>query len=88
VIVNVPVVAELLAVRVRTLELVAGFVPNAAVVPLPIPLAESVTVPESPDGVIVLLPFEPRVMLRLVGDAERVKLPVEGAFTVSEIEVV
>jgi hypothetical protein len=91
VMVNVPVAAELLAVRVRTLVFVAGFVPKAAVVPLPMPVAERVTEPANPpDGVIVivLLPCEPRVMLRLVGDAERVKFPVEDAFTVSEIVVV
>ena len=86
VIVNVPVVAELLAVSVRVLVDVAGFVPNIAVVPLPIPVAESVTAPaKPPDGwmVIVLVPCEPRVMLTLVGEAESVKLPEDTGFTVN-----
>jgi len=84
--VNVPVLAELLAVRVRTLVDVAGLVLNDAVVPLPMPVADNVTAPvKPPDGVIVivLVPSEPRVMLRLVGEAESVKLPAEGEFTVS-----
>ena len=86
VIVNVPVVAELLALSVSTLVDVAGFVPNDAVAPLPMPVAESVTPPaKPPDGwiVIVLVPCEPRVMLRLVGEAESVKLPEDTGFTVS-----
>ena len=83
---NVPVLAELLAVRVRTLVDVAGLVLNDAVVPLPMPVADNVTAPvKPPDGVIVivLVPFEPRVMLTLVGEAESVKLPVATGFTVS-----
>jgi hypothetical protein len=48
VIVKVPVVAALLAVNVSVLVAVAGLVPNAAVVPVPIPLAESVTAPVNP----------------------------------------
>jgi len=90
VIVKVPVLAELLAVSVRTLDDVAGFVPNDAVVPLPIPVADNVTAPvKPPDGVIVtvLVPCAPRVMLRLEGEAESVKLPEEGEFTVSSIVV-
>ena len=86
VIVNVPVVAELLAVSVRTLVFVAGFVPNDAVVPLPMPVAESVTLPaKPPDGVIVivLVPCVPRVILTLVGEADSVKLPEDTGFTVS-----
>ena len=91
VIVYVPVLAELLAVSVRTLVDVAGLVPNDAVVPLPMPDADNVTAPvKPPDGstVIVLVPCEPRVMLTLVGEADSVKLPDEGEFTVSEIVVV
>lgn len=83
--------AELLAARVRTLVFVAGFVPNVAVVPLPMPEAERVTLPvKPPEGVmvIVLVPWDPRVMLRLVGEAVRAKLADAGAFTVSEIVVV
>lgn len=86
VIVNVPVLAELLAVSVRVLVDVAGFVLNAAVTPLPMPVAVSVTAPvKPPEGVIVivLVPFEPRVMLTLVGEAESAKLPEPAAFTVS-----
>jgi hypothetical protein len=57
--VNVPVLALLLAVSVRTLVPVAGFVPNAAVTPDPIPVADSVTPPVNPltgRMVIVLVP--------------------------------
>ena len=86
VIVNVPVVAELLAVSVRVLVDVAGFVPNVAVVPVPMPVAVSVTLlAKPPEGwiVIVLVPCDPRVMLTLVGEAESVKLPAATGFTVS-----
>ena len=48
-IVNVPVVAELLAVSVRTLLDFVGFVPKDAVVPLPMPLADNVTEPRKLD---------------------------------------
>ena len=91
VMVRVPVAAELLAVNVTVLDDVAGFGLNAAVVPLPMPDAERVTLPvKPPDGVIVivLLPCEPRVMVTLVGEAESEKLPDEDEFTVSEIVVV
>ncbi len=51
VIVWVPVVALLLAVNVTTLVLVAGFVPNDAVVPDAMPVADKVTLPVNPpDG--------------------------------------
>jgi len=46
--VRVPVVAELLAVNIKVLVPVAGFGLNAAVTPLPNPLAESVTLPANP----------------------------------------
>ena len=75
---NLPVEADELAVSVRTLVDVAGFVLNAAVVPLPMPVAERVTGPAKlPDGlmVIVLVAFEPRGRMRSVGEAERVKEP-------------
>jgi|HubBroStandDraft_4_1064222.scaffolds.fasta_scaffold2493920_2 hypothetical protein len=56
VIVNVPVLALLLAVSVRTLVFVVGFVPNVAVTPVDIPVAESVTLPVNPLlGVIVIV---------------------------------
>lgn len=48
VIVKVPVVAALVAVKVSVLVAVAGLVPNAPVVPVPIPVAESVTAPVKP----------------------------------------
>ena len=48
VIVYVPVVALLLAVKVRTLVLVAGLVPKAAVTPEPMPVADRVTLPVKP----------------------------------------
>ena len=86
VMVNVPVLAELLAVSVSVLVEVAGLGLNDAVTPLPMPVAESVTPLENPpEGwiVIVLVVCEPRVTLRLVGEAERVKLPEATGFTVS-----
>jgi hypothetical protein len=91
VIVNVPVAADRLVLRVRLLVPVAGLALNEAVVPLPMPLAERVTPPVNPpDGLIamVLVPCEPRLMLRLAGDAESVKSPEADAFTVREIVVV
>jgi hypothetical protein len=59
VIVTVPVLALLLAVSVRTLVFVVGFVANAAVTPDGRPVAESVTLPVKPLvglTVIVLVP--------------------------------
>ena len=44
----VPVVAVLAEVNVRVLVPVAGSVPNAAVVPAPIPAAVRVTAPVNP----------------------------------------
>lgn len=87
---NVPVVAELLTLKVRALVVVAGFVPNEAVVPLPMPLAESVTAAvKPPEGriVMVLEPREPRLTVRLVGEADKLKLPDVEEFTVSRIVV-
>ena len=46
--VNAPVVSVLLAVRVSTLLLVVGLVPNEAVTPLGKPDAASVTLPVNP----------------------------------------
>ncbi len=48
VIVAAPIVAVLLAVRVRTLLVVAGLVPKEAVTPLGRPVAASVTLPKNP----------------------------------------
>lgn len=87
VMVAVPVVAAEPAVRVMTLEVVAGFVPKDAVTPAGNPDAESVTLPANPfEGVIaiVLVPPAPWVIVRLLGEGESSKLgaPEEGhAFT-------
>src|ERR1019366_2664296 len=74
--VAVPVAAVTLAVRVSVLLLVAGFGLNAAVTPLGKPDAERVTLPLKPfDGVmlIVLVPWLPCVMVKLLGLADSVK---------------
>jgi hypothetical protein len=86
----VPVVAVLLAVNVSVLVVVPGFGLNAAVTPVPSPVAEKVTPPvKPPDGVMVieLVPLADRSMVKLVGDADNVKLPVAAAVTVSETVV-
>jgi hypothetical protein len=85
----VPMVAVALAVSVSTLEATAGFALNVAVTPLGRPDADKVTPPLKPPSAvtaIVLVPLFPCLMLRLLGDPERVKLPTE--FTVSAIVVV
>lgn len=91
VMVLVPVVAVLLAVNVRTLVEVVGFVPNEAVTPLGSAELESVTDPvKPPEGVtvIVLLPLVPCFTVRLEGEAESEKFGVAVALTVNEMEVV
>ena len=73
--VAVPVVAVLLAVSVNVLVAVAGFGLNDAVTPLGKPDADMLTLPLKPFWevtVILLVPLVPWVMLRLLGDAERV----------------
>ncbi len=90
VMVLVPVVAVLVAVKVRTLVDVVGLVPNEAVTPLGRVELDSDTDPaKPPDGVtvIVLLPLEPCLTVKLVGEAESEKSGVDEAFTVSEIVV-
>lgn len=75
-----PVVAVLLAVRVSTLVPVVGLVPNAAVTPLGRPDAARVTLPVNPPTsvtVIVLVPLPPCVIVRLLGESDKVKLGVE-----------
>lgn len=87
----VPVAAVLLAVNVRTLVDVVGFVPNEAVTPLGSAEVDSVTDPVNPPvgaTVIVLLPLVPCFTVKLAGDAESEKSGCAGAFTVSEIVVV
>jgi hypothetical protein len=87
----VPVVAVLLAVKVRVLLPVAGFGLNEEVTPLPCPLAVKVTLPVKPlEGVIVIVavPCDERVMVRLVGEADREKLADATAVTVKVSVVV
>jgi hypothetical protein len=72
--VNVSVAAVLLAVSVNVLLFVAGFTLNDAVTSLGMPDADKLTPAVNPLNdmtVIVLVPLVPRVMLRLLGDAER-----------------
>lgn len=91
VMVLVPVVAVLLAVKVSTLVDVVGFVPNEAVTPLGKAEFDSVTDPVNPpEGVtvIVLLPLVPCFTVKLEGEAEREKFGVAVAFTVRLMVVV
>ena len=91
VIVDVPVVAVLLAVKVKTLVEVVGLVPNEAVTPEGRAEFESVTLPVNPPlGVTVIVeePLLPCVTLKLLGEADSEKLGVAVAFTVRETEVV
>src|SRR5579863_813706 len=77
--VAVPVVAVLLAVRVSVLVPVVGFGLKPAVTPLGRPDAARVTLPVNPPRsvtVMVLVPLPPCVMVRLLGEAESVKLCV------------
>jgi hypothetical protein len=70
-----PVDAALLATNVKTLDPVAGLVPNDAVTPLGRPLAESVTLPLNPFAgltVMVLVPEAPCAMDRLPGESDSV----------------
>ena len=91
VMVLVPVVAVLEAVKVRTLVEVVGLVPNDAVTPLGSADVDKVTDPVKPPEsvtVMVLLPLVPCFTVRLEGEAESEKLGVAVAFTVSEMVVV
>jgi hypothetical protein len=75
--VKVPVVAALPAASVSVLVAVAGLGLNDAVTPLGRPDADRLTLSLKPFcGVIatVLVPLFPCTMLRLPGDAERVKV--------------
>lgn len=85
----VPVNAELLTASVRVLDPVAGFALHEDVTPLPCPVTENVTELENPLvglTVIVDVPCDPRVMVKLVGDAESEKFA--GAVTLSVTETV
>jgi hypothetical protein len=78
--VAVPVVAVLLAVSVIRLVPVVGFVPNVAVTPLGRPDAARFTLPENPFTswtVMVLVPLPPCVIVKLLGESDKVKLGVE-----------
>ena len=89
--VNAPVVAVLLAVRVSTLLLVVGFVPNEAVTPLGSPDAARVTLPVKPPTsvtVIVSVALLPCVIESEVGDAASVKLEAAGMVTAIGTECV
>ena len=82
--VTVPVVALRVVEKVSVLVPVAGFGLNEAVVPLRKPDTDSETLPLKPlkgVTVIVVAPLLPRKILRLAGDADRLKF---GADTVSE----
>jgi hypothetical protein len=83
--VTVPVAAVPLAVSVNVLVLTVLLGLNDAVTPLGRPDADKLTLPLKPfceATVMVLAPLAPCVMLRLLGDAERVKLG--GGVTVKE----
>src|ERR1700735_5706585 len=74
--VEVPTVAELLAVSVSTLDAVAGFVPNDAVTPLGRPDAARVTLPLNPPApvtVIVSVALLPWATDKLDAEGESVK---------------
>jgi hypothetical protein len=73
--VTVPVMAVLLATNVNVLVVVVGFVLNDAVTPLGKPDADRLTLPTKPFwGVTatMLVLFPPCVIVKLVGDVERV----------------
>jgi len=74
--VEVPVAAVALAVSVNVLVEVVGFGLNPAVTPLGRPEADNVTLPLKPfvgTTVIVLVPWFPWLMVRVLGTAVRVK---------------
>jgi len=74
----VPVAAVLLAASVNVLVLVVLLGLNEAVTPLGRPDADKLTLPLKPFcgvTVMVLAPLAPCVMLKLLGDTERVKFP-------------
>ena len=77
---TVPMVAVMLAVSVKVLAVLAGFGLNDADTPFGRPDAVKLTLPLKPFRgvtVIVPVPLAPRMMLRLLGDAERVKFGVD-----------
>ena len=87
--VNGPVTAVMVALSVSVLLPVVLLGLNVAVTPLGKPDADKLTLPVKPlrgVTVIALVPLAPWKKLRLLGDAESVKLPL--LFRVSEIVVV
>jgi hypothetical protein len=89
--VKVPSDALLLAVKVRILVLVVLPGLNEALTPFEKPEADRLTLPPNPFSeltVMVLVPLPPRRMLRLLGDAERLKSGCGAGLTVRLIGVV
>jgi hypothetical protein len=75
--VEVPIAAVPVAVRVRRLAVVAGFVPKTALTPFGRPAATKFTVLLNPFRACMVMEVEPTApwrKVRLVGDADRVKL--------------
>jgi hypothetical protein len=88
---DIPIVALLLAISVKVLVAVAGFVLNDAVTPLGRPDADKLTLPVKPFwGTMVMLleTLDPCAMVRLLGDAERLKSGVAVTLTVRTTVVV
>jgi hypothetical protein len=87
-----PVAAVLLAASVSVLAPVVLVGLNVAVTPLGTPDADRPTLPLKPLSVtteMVLVPLAPCVMVRLLGNAERLKFGAgAGAFTVRPTVVV
>ena len=82
---KVPVLAALLTVRVNVLLEVEGLGLKEAVTPIGRLDAEKLTLPLKPFVglmVIVDVPVLPRAILRLLGEAERLKFGWAAAFTV------
>ena len=89
--VTVPLAAVVLAVNVAVLLEVAELGLKEAVTPLGSPDADKLTLLVKPfEGVmvIVLVPLLPRVIVRLFGEADKVKFAEPAAFTVRLIDVV
>src|SRR5947209_1102503 len=87
----VPVAAVLLAVSVNVLVLAVLLGLNDAVTPLGRPDADKLTLPLKPFcgvTVMVLAPLAPCTIVKLLGDAEIVKLATGTRFTVRETVVV
>lgn len=90
VIVTVPVAALRVVDKVNVLEPVAGFGLKAAVVPLCMPEAESMTFPAKPllgAMVMATVPLLPRPILRLAGVADKLKFGAPTTVRESVVEV-